>query len=60
MSILHWWNDTNRGLPNYCKKKLFAFHFVHLKSHVDSLVSIANLGGDRPKNNCLSDGTAAS
>lgn len=48
------------GLPKYCKKKLFAFYFFHLKSHEDCVVSILKLCGDRPETNRLSDGTAIS
>ena len=60
MIIWHWWNDIDRGLPNYLNKKLFSFHFVHLKSHVDCRVSIPNFLGDRPETNRLSDGKAVS
>jgi hypothetical protein len=35
MSMEHWWNDTERGEPNYWEKKLSECHFVHHKSHMD-------------------------
>jgi len=60
MIMWHWWNDTDRGLPKYCKKKLFAFRFVHLKFNEDSLVYIPKLCGDQPETNSLSDPKAVS
>jgi len=35
MSVEHWCNDADSGLPNYFVKNLSQYHIVHLKSHVN-------------------------
>jgi len=55
ISMGHWWNNTDAGIPKYSEKNLSQYHFVHNKSHMTSL----DLHGDRPMTNHLSHGMAS-
>ena len=35
MGMEHWWNDTDKGKPEYWDRNLFQWHCVHQKCHTD-------------------------
>ena len=35
MSVESWWNDSDRGIPNYLERRLSQCHFVHHTPHID-------------------------
>jgi hypothetical protein len=53
MSILHWWNDTDTGKPNYSQRNLFQWLLSTIYLTWTDLWSKPGLRGDRPSTNCL-------
>jgi hypothetical protein len=50
----HWWNETDRGKPNYSEKTLSQCHFAHHSSHIDWPESKPARRGGRPTANHVS------
>jgi len=59
ISLGHWWNNTDAGIPKYSDKNLSQYHSVHNKSHMTNLELDLVLHGDRPMTNHLSHSMAS-
>jgi len=53
MSILHWWNDADKGKRNYSQRNLFQWLLSTIYLTWTDLWSKPGLRGERPATNCL-------
>jgi len=58
MSLKYWWNDTDKGKPNYVDKNQSHCHFAHHRSHLDHSGVESGLPWGEPGYNSQSQGTA--